>query len=274
MRLPRDIPPALDRFRPVLDVLGPGRRRGAAYWYVHCPAHDDDTPSLALWLGRDGRLMFGCHAGCPKVAILKAAGLSWGDVMPGAEHKQHRQRLVACYDYRDEAGRVLYQTVRYEPKTFRQRRPLPGGGWAWDLEGVRRVLYRLPELTRADPSATVLCVEGERDCDTAARLGLLATTNVGGARAEWADEYSEALSGRHVVVIPDADGPGRRHAYEVAGSLLAHDAASVRLAGLPAKDLTAFVTQLRPGHEYARRALVAALADAAQYRPARRREVG
>ena len=31
--------------------------------------------------------------------------------------------LVATYDYTDESGDLLYQTCRYQPKNFRQRRP-------------------------------------------------------------------------------------------------------------------------------------------------------
>jgi hypothetical protein len=31
--------------------------------------------------------------------------------------------LVATYDYTDESGNLLYQTCRYQPKDFRQRRP-------------------------------------------------------------------------------------------------------------------------------------------------------
>jgi hypothetical protein len=55
-------------------------------------------------------------------------------------------QIVATYDYLDEKGVFLYQVVRYEPKGFRQRRPDGKGGWHWNLNGVRRVLYRLPEV--------------------------------------------------------------------------------------------------------------------------------
>jgi putative DNA primase/helicase len=41
---------------------------------------------------------------------------------------------------------MLYQTVRYDPKSFKQRRPNGKGGWHWNLKGVRLVLYRLPGL--------------------------------------------------------------------------------------------------------------------------------
>ena len=59
---------------------------------------------------------------------------------------QQRRRIVATYDYRDEAGELVFQVVRYEPKDFRQRRPDGQGGWTWQVKGVRQVPYRLFEL--------------------------------------------------------------------------------------------------------------------------------
>src|SRR5205085_1935787 len=70
------------------------------------------------------------------------------------------QRAVeAVYDYRDEAGCLRFQTVRFRPKDFRQRRPDGSGGWVWDLKGVERLLYRLPELLGAGPSEPVYVPE-------------------------------------------------------------------------------------------------------------------
>ena len=60
-----------------------------------------------------------------------------------------KPQIVATYDYCDANGGVLYQAVRYKPKDFRQRKPDGKGGWEWNMQGVDRVLYRLPELLRA-----------------------------------------------------------------------------------------------------------------------------
>ena len=54
------------------------------------------------------------------------------------------------YPYTDEGGKLLYQVIRLEPKDFRQRRPDGNGGWIWSLGGIRRVLYRLPQLRACD----------------------------------------------------------------------------------------------------------------------------
>jgi hypothetical protein len=65
-----------------------------------------------------------------------------------------KPRIVCTYEYTDEFGALLYEVVRFEPKDFRQRRPDGLGGWIWNLDDTRRVLYRLPELieSRLRPS--------------------------------------------------------------------------------------------------------------------------
>ena len=72
---------------------------------------------------------------------------------------------IETYDYTDETGQLLYQNCRYNPKTFKQRRPDGAGDYIWDLNGTRRVLYRLPELLRADSNKWVFYCEGEKDTD-------------------------------------------------------------------------------------------------------------
>ena len=106
--------------------------------------------------------------------------------------------LEATYDYCDESGVLLFQVCRYSPKGFRQRRPDGNGGWLWNINGVRRVLYRLPELIAAPPGATIWVPEGEKDVDLLRSLGLVSTTNPGGASkrgTKWLPEYNEYLAG-------------------------------------------------------------------------------
>jgi hypothetical protein len=140
-------------------------------------------------------------------------------------------RIVVAHDYRDERGELLYQVVRFDPKDFRQRRPKPGGGWEWKIKGTRLVPYRLQELRSADPAANVLVVEGEKDADRAAGMGIVATTCAMGA-GKWKPQYNEHFQGRKVVVIPDNDQPGRDHANQVARGLCGI-AASIKVVELP-----------------------------------------
>jgi putative DNA primase/helicase len=158
-----------------------GVRPSGTGWSARCPAHDDRHASLAIGEGKDGRALLFCHGGCELADMLRAMGLTARDLFIGPPSWTDERTF---YDYRDEGGELLFQVVRTpapDGKTFRQRRPDGRDGWIWDVEGVRRVLYRLPELLAADPSETVFLVEGEKDADNLARGGLVATTNPGGA---------------------------------------------------------------------------------------------
>jgi hypothetical protein len=126
--------------------------------------------------------------------------------------------VVATYDYVDERGDLLFQVVRYQPKSFRQRRA-DHNTWIWNLDGVRRVLYRLPDLIKAVANGQVIYItEGEKDCDGIRDLGCAATTCSGGAK-KWMPDYNDAMRGADVILLPDNDDAGREHAEQVAVSL-------------------------------------------------------
>jgi hypothetical protein len=131
-------------------------------------------------------------------------------------------RFVCAYNYVDENAVMLHQTLRYdEPKTFRQRRPHPDkhGEWLWNLDGIRTVLYQLPDLLKAIAGGNAIyIVEGEQDANNLHSLGLAATTNPMGA-GKWRPEFSESLRGADAVIIGDNDNTGRKHAEQVATSL-------------------------------------------------------
>ena len=200
-----------------------------------CPAHDDRTPSLSINEAADGKILLTCHAGCDTESILASVGLSMKDLFPEKPESsvlpRRAQQIVATYDYTDEQGELLYQVARFHPKDFRQRRLDKAGKWVWNLGNVKRVPYRLAQLVSAEPNVVVFIVEGEKDVDLLVSHGLVATTNVSGAK-KWRDYYSDYLIARNVVVIPDNDDAGREHALNVAGSLHGK-AASIRIVELP-----------------------------------------
>lgn len=206
-------------------------RRSGSSWMAKCPAHEDRNPSLSI-READGKVLIHCHAGCPQrdvIEALKACGL-W---KPSQNATAHR-RIVATYDYTDERGELLYQTVRYDPKGFRQRRPGVCGEWIWK-KGPRQVLYRLPEVLEA---AIVFVVEGEKDVETLRTHGFVATTNAGGARAPWLADFTEFLRGREVILIPDNDAPGRDRVLTIARALLGKAARLIVLELEDGRDIT------------------------------------
>lgn len=142
-----------------------GGKLNGSGWMARCPAHDDRSPSLSI-SETNGKVLLHCHAGCTTEAVCTAAGIELRDLFSDNGQNGTAPRIVAEYSYHDEQGALLYQVVRYEPKTFKQRRP-DGNDWKWNLNGTRRVLYRLPDVLKAK---SVLVVEGEKDCETA-RIG-------------------------------------------------------------------------------------------------------
>jgi hypothetical protein len=215
------------------ELISIASRNGGRGTTIRCPAHEDRNASLSVSLGAEGRILVRCHAGCGMEQIVAAWGMTARDLMPGPKSGPI-VTLAAIYDYRDEKGSLLYQVLRYVPKTFKQRRPDGRGGWISNLNGTRRVLYRLSQLLSAlaeRPDRRVLIAEGEKDVDRLRSLGFLATTNPGGA-GKWRDEYSVFLRGNHVILLPDNDEPGRLHREQVARSLHGR-ASSVRILELP-----------------------------------------
>jgi 5S rRNA maturation endonuclease (ribonuclease M5) len=150
------------------------------------------------------------------------------------------------YQYTDETGQILFQVVRQPGKRFRQRRPDGKGGWIWNLDGVDRPLYRLPGLLAAAHDQDVFVVEGEKDVESLRAAGQIATTNPGGA-GKWRLPHSESLRGRSVVLLPDQDDPGRKHAQQVA-QMLDGVAASVRIVNLAEPGVKDVSDWLAAGH--------------------------
>ena len=167
----------------------PDAKEAANGWMARCPAHEDGNASLSISEGQDGRVLVHCHAGCTAEAVVKAVGLTLADLYVAASYikqsrkspKSGKSAIEAVYDYPDETGTLLFQVVRMIPKTFRQRRPMPGGKWEWSVKGVRQVPYRLREFL-ANPSRLVAVVEGEKDVDNLAKIDVLATCNAGGGK--------------------------------------------------------------------------------------------
>lgn len=215
-------------------------------WRACCPIHgggNEHNPSLGIEKAADGKLLLHCFVCGPDVRAARfcyAVGLTQKDLYPEDRPFENKRRprgkIVEKYDYIDRDGGLRYQACRLDPKDFRQRRPNGKGGWIWNLRGVERILYRLPQLAASDKSQPVFIVEGERKADRLAALGFAATCNVGGA-GKWKRDYSECLRDRDVIILPDNDAPGAEHAAKVTLALtgVAKSVRTVNLPGLAVK---------------------------------------
>jgi hypothetical protein len=145
--------------------------------------------------------------------------------------------MTTHYEYADPEGVIIYRvavdrTNPHEKKVFQQR--ACDDGFINGMEGVDPLPYRLPELLKAvRERKRVFIVEGEKDVERLFALGLIATTNTGGA-GKWRDEYAEYLEGADVVIIGDVDEAGQAHVRKTVDSLRTNG----RLQTLKVVDLT------------------------------------
>lgn len=138
-----------------------------------------------------------------------------------------------CWAYFTRKGELIYYQTRTEPKDFRP--------WSWDGQKwvsksppVPRPLYGLEHLDAA-PDRPILIVEGEKACGAArlivgSRYLVLTWSNGSNsfAKADWSP-----ITGRKVLLWPDADPPGLKAMQGIA-ELLAPHCPEVKLITPPA----------------------------------------
>lgn len=221
--------------RTLVAKLG-GSWKGS-YGTVLCPVHDDQDPSLTISEGKDGRILWHCHAGCSQEEVAKALKERslLDNCMVSSGLRSKGSQISATYDYVGADGQLLFQVVRRHPKGFSQRRPDGKGSWIWNLKSVTPVVYRLPALLQSR-GELIFIVEGEKDADRLAEIGLTATCNPGGA-GKWREDYAQYFRGKEVIILPDNDPAGHKHGKAIAASLqrIARQVKIVHLPGLASK---------------------------------------
>ena len=75
-----------------LARLNKVKKLGSSRWVACCPAHNDSDPSLSIDLGKDGRILLKCWAGCGNLDIITALGIDWGDLYP--DTSRHYQSIA------------------------------------------------------------------------------------------------------------------------------------------------------------------------------------
>jgi AAA domain/CHC2 zinc finger len=217
------------------------RKSGSGYMALCC-FHQEKTPSLSISISKGAFKCHGCGASgglldfeqkfssCDKdTALTRIAEIV------GESHLNFGQQPEAIYPYTDAFGKLLFQVVRYPGKRFSQRKPDEKGGWIYKTQGMKMVLYNLPEVTSAH---NVVIAEGEKDANnlkaalTEAGIKDIAVTTSPRGAGKWQDEFAIFLAGKQVLIIPDNDEPGRQHAEQVALSCFRY-AKGIKVLKLP-----------------------------------------
>jgi hypothetical protein len=177
--------------------------------------------------------------GKPTSALFSGRGYpSEGDDEQAACNYPHGEKRkgqrIETYLYRDHLKNPHTRIEKWRSAKTK-RAQYPQAFWVRDRwlaekpDGWLKIPYRLPELLAAlaqQAMPDVFCPEGEKDCDTLAALGLIATTNSEGATplkaktGKWTPELNKWFHGvRRLFLLADNDEVGRRFAEEKARAL-------------------------------------------------------
>ena len=129
-----------------------------------------------------------------------------------------RGAATGRYIYKDAQGLLFMRVIRTSSKSFPTQH-WQNGRWVNGWPPGPVIPYRLPELLAAPVSEPVWICEGEKDTDNVAALGLIATTNPGGAKV-FQPELAQWFKGKELAyVLEDNDDAGREHTRKVLATL-------------------------------------------------------
>lgn len=151
-----------------------------------------------------------------------------------------RGNAMEEYDYLDENGQPYMRVIRTTENTFPVMKWVEEiGEWKYGMPDGPPIPYNLPDVLSAKE---VYICEGEKDANTITKMGLVGTTNCGGA-GKWATDLNKYFSHNQTVyILGDNDEPGRAHAKSIAiglGSIVK----VVKVIFMPqGKDITEWIT--------------------------------
>jgi CRISPR-associated protein Cmr3 len=150
---------------------------------------------------------------------------------PIQEKKAVRPRQTRYWEYPARDGSPLVRVVRFDdgkgggggdskkPAWHQERWSISKiktkNGWVPGIEGIDRAnipIYRYADIQKAiERNELIFIVEGEACADILWKLGLAATCNIGGS-SKWRNTDTSDLQGARIVIVPDRDKPGIKHA--------------------------------------------------------------
>ncbi|MFP3019793.1 MAG: toprim domain-containing protein, partial [Wolbachia sp.] len=111
----------------------------------------------------------------------------------------------------DESDQVIVTVYRYNTDSGKRYLPFDVKRSSFTLPETRP-LYNIPGIMKSDK---VILVEGEKCADALIEQGITATTAMLGANAQIEKTDWSPLKGKHVIIWPDNDEPGKQYAEKV-----------------------------------------------------------
>lgn len=207
-----------EAFAEFLITLPKARKRVGQRVSGRCPTteHEDKNPSFSFDVEKDA---WACSCGNGKGSELRdRLGWKWSGAIDKPSVKETKRTE---YKLLDRDGNYVASHIRFDypdrPKAF-----------VWSVNGVTGLggksstampLYRVHEAIKAPEDAPIYLTEGEKACDALACRGVAAVSTTCGAQSTPTDDVLQDLSGRKVILWPDADDAGERHAKTIQESL-------------------------------------------------------
>lgn len=206
---------------------------------VHCPAHDDSTPSLSVTDGDKGVLVK-CFAGCATGDVTHALGLELRDLfrqpLSASSRAGNGTDAKHRYELRDASGAHVATHTRVDfgngRKTFSYS--LPDGRRS--LGGLSTSMLPLygAERLREHVDEAVIVVEGEKSADAVLARGFNAVGTACGASVTPGDKALRPLLDHHPVILwPDNDVQGASHMNHIGTPVASLGATDVRIMDWP-----------------------------------------
>ena len=136
------------------------------------------------------------------------------------------------WTYVNENNEPMYQIIRSHKdgkKKYYQRHFADDNKFVWGMKNIIPLPYNLPQILKSKD--TIFVVEGEKCSEALINLGLIATTNHGGAN-KWPKILNSYFENKNIVIIPDNDEIGLKHAQLVAANLF-NIATTIKILKLP-----------------------------------------
>ncbi|MFP3031905.1 MAG: AAA family ATPase [Wolbachia sp.] len=136
---------------------------------------------------------------------------------------------TASWNYYDKSDQVIVTVYRYNTDSGKRYLPFDVKRSSFTLSETRP-LYNIPGIMKSDK---VILVEGEKCADALIEQGMTATTAMLGANAPIEKTDWSPLKGKHVIIWPDNDEPGKQYAEKVVKKLTFLGVLSLTLLEIP-----------------------------------------